>query len=626
MNATAAMPSPAKRADIQGLRGLAVLAVVLFHGFPAALPGGFAGVDIFFVISGYLITQVLLRSLEDARFSLRDFYRHRVRRLFPALYAMLLVVMVLGVAILPPKLLQELVYTQFFTSLFLSNFAFAHLSGYFDTASGLKPLLHTWSLGVEEQFYLVYPVILLVIWKYLRRWLWVALGVLAVLSFAMAELSLADSPEAGFYLPVSRAFELLLGALAVGAQQRFQMSELARRGVSIGGLVLVVASLALLNESLPFPGLWALPVCGGTAMLLVAQGGWSGRFLAAPPLVFTGDISYSLYLWHWPLFVFARMVVGDHAWVTLLCIALAFGAAWLSRLYVERPFLEGRVGRVWIFGGAAMAASIAAALLVFSLGGLPERFDGAQRAAFAAADDYNHDRSHCHAGKNERIPYAKTCVYGDAHADPSIAVWGDSHGTELSKALGDRLAAEHIAVRQITASACPPSVGFDIRYNRACRQQNADTLLHLKADNRIRTVILAANFLRYDEDQYAAMLGGLELSAIDLQAAGKRVVIVYPLPVYPFDPPSQAGLAMRLGRDPGAVGMSRGQFDQDNGATIAELDAFTQQHGIAALRPSDVLCDVHACHVYDPKAGVLYFNGQHLDLAGAGLLAATFRP
>ncbi len=264
-----------------------------------------------------------------------------------------------------------------------------------------------------------------------------------------------------------------------------------------------------------------------------------------------------------------------------------------------------------------MTLSLVSALLIFGAKGLPSRFSVPEQVAFAAADDYSHDRKTCHVAKDARLAYADTCVHGPA-TDATVAVWGDSEGAEFAQSLG----ALGVSVRQITTSACPPSVGYDIAYNHACRAQNADMLLHLKADARIRTVILTANYLRYKADNGAAMLSGLELSALDLQAAGKQVIIVYPLPVYAFEPPSQVGMAMRLGRNPAGVGMPRSQFDSDNAAVLAELDDFTQAHHIAALKPSDVLCDDNLCHVYDAHAGVLYFNGQHLSLKGAARLGA----
>lgn len=605
---------PHKRADIQGLRGIAVLAVVLFHISHSALPGGFAGVDIFFVISGYLITQILLRDMEAGAFRLRDFYQRRVRRLFPALFTVLAFTLVAGLAILPPKLLSELVYSQFFTTLFLSNFAFARLADYFDASASLKPLLHTWSLGVEEQFYLVFPLLLLALRRFARRFLWPILAALALLSLIAAQM--ATRPEATFYLPTTRAFELLIGALTVWAQGRLTLGEKARRLLSLSGVALLLASLIGLNDSLPFPGLWALPPCLGAALLLLTSDGWGNKLISAPPLVWTGDISYSLYLWHWPLLVFVRVVLGEAWWIALAAVIAAFVFAALSRRYIERPFLEKRPRRLWLWAGLAMTISIVSALLVFGAKGMPQRFNAAERAAFAAADDFSPDRKRCHIAQNARRDYRDTCVLGGAV--PSVAVWGDSEGVELARALAD----QGEDVRQITASACPPSVGYTIAYNRACRDHNADMLLHLKSDPNIRTVILAVNYRRYDAENSAAMMGGLELSALDLQAAGKRVVLLYPVPVYDFDPPSQVGLALRLGRDPSSVGMSRAQYDRENGQTIAALDAFSQSHNLATLRPSDVLCDAQRCRVYDPAAGVLYFNGQHLSMAGARRLTS----
>ena len=371
----------------------------------------------------------------------------------------------------------------------------------------------------------------------------------------------------------------------------------------------------------------ALPPCLGAALLLLTADGWGNRLISAPPLVWTGDISYSLYLWHWPLLVFARIVLGEAWWIALAAVIAAFVFAVLSRRYIERPFLEKRPRRLWLWAGLAMTTSIVVALLVFGAKGMPQRFNAAERAAFAAADDFSPDRKRCHIAQNARRDYRETCVLGGAV--PSVAVWGDSEGVELARALAD----QGEGVRQITASACPPSVGYTIAYNRACRDHNADMLLHLKNDPNIRTVILAVNYRRYDDENSAAMMGGLELSALDLQAVGKSVVLLYPVPVYDFDPPSQVGLALRLGRDPLTVGMSRARYDQENGQTIAALDAFSQSHNLATLRPSDVLCDAQRCHVYAPalkhrsgsatqNAGVLYFNGQHLSMAGARQLTS----
>ena len=599
-----------KRGDIQGLRGIAVLAVVVYHASHGVLPGGFAGVDIFFVISGYLITQILLKAMDGGGFSLREFYQRRVRRLFPALYVVLLVSLILGLLILPPKLLKEEVYSQFFTTLFLSNFAFARLADYFDTAAGLKPLLHTWSLGVEEQFYLVYPLVLLAIHRFARRYLWVILGVLAAVSLVVAEMSLRVRPEASFYLPTSRAFELLIGGLCLAVPT---LSDIVKRVLSLAGLALIVVTLVFIHDGIAWPGVMTLLPVVGTACLLVSSGAWGNRVVAALPLVFTGDLSYSLYLWHWPLLVYGRMVFGDAA--TAPVLVLAFGLAWVSRRFIEVPFLRA-TRRVWLWAGVVMMVSIVSALLIFGADGLPQRFNEEQRAAFSASDDFNHDRNHCHLAKNDRIAYGQTCVYGDKAA-PIIAVWGDSEGAELAPALGQDLAAKGMGVRQLTASACPPSLGYSIAYNPTCQAHNADMLAHLKVDPSVKIIYLTANYQRYADVDPHAMLSGMEASALKLKEAGKFVTIIYPLPIYHFDPPSQVGMAMRLGRDPRAVGMPKAQYLRENAAILAELDAFAKAHDIGSFKPSDVLCGANFCHVYEAEQGVLYFNGQHLSMSGA---------
>ncbi|MDI7775235.1 acyltransferase family protein [Asticcacaulis sp. EMRT-3] len=603
-----------KRADIQGLRGVAVLAVLGFHAFRGAVPGGFAGVDIFFVISGFLITRILLDGMEGGSFRLRDFYKRRIRRLFPALYGMLFAVLAAGLIILPPRLLSELVYTQFFTTLFASNFAFAHLSGYFDTQASLKPLLHTWSLGVEEQFYLAFPVILLVIRRFAARFLWPILAGLALLSLLAAMLTPGD---AAFYWPTTRAFELLIGALCLPLQT-YAATPARQHWLSVTGLVLIVASLALLNADLPFPGLYALPPCLGAACLLISAEGYGNRLIAAPPLVMAGNVSYSLYLWHWPLLVYGRMVLGEHLWVSVTALVLALAIAFLSWRFIEQPALKYAWprGRLWGLAAALMAASVLPCLLIFAGHGLPQRFSLREQTALAAAQDFSPDRKRCHLATGAQRAYADTCVLGTKGA-ASLAVWGDSEGVELAEALGE----SGMGVRQITASACPPSLGFRIAYNPACRAHNADTLLHLKADPAIKTVVLIANFDRYADA--AAMTGGLELSALDLSHAGKAVVIIAPLPVYNFDPPSAVGLYMRLGRDPRDLGQARVAFDAAHAAISAELQGFTAAHGMRLIRPADSFCDERLCHVYAARIGVLYFNGQHLSMAGARVLAAA---
>ena len=608
-----------KRADIQGMRAVAVLAVLAFHASHIVLPGGFIGVDVFFVLSGYLITQVLLRPMEEKRFSIREFYRRRIRRLYPALFTVLAFTLVMGLIFFPPTLLKELVKSQFFTTLFLSNFAFARETGYFDLQAELKPLLHTWSLGVEEQFYLLFPPILYVLHRWARRLLWPALFALAIWSLWFSQTRLTGHPEVSFFFPTSRAFELLIGALCVGIDRRFSLPAIAQKILSLAGLTTLAISFIVITEESPFPGLLGLLPCLGAAALLISPKGWGNRVLSWSPLVWVGDISYSLYLWHWPLLIFTRFVFPDSPWIIALALILSVGLAWLSWRYIETPFLRERPQKrplpVWAFGGIAMAASIGLCLCIYYAGGLPQRFSPQERVYLAATNDYNHDRNKCHMRSDRPLDYDKTCVYGAAEAKPSYAVWGDSHGAELAKVLGERLTAKGASLKSITMSGCPATLSR----KTVCRQHNIDTLAAMKADPNMRTVILVGN-LHDDDASSRAAIKGMEHTALELKKAGKQVVIVYPIPTFDFDPPSKLALESRAGHAPETIGTPHAAYENRRGHIRDEFARFTDINDMIGIRPDALFCD-SICHIYRPGAGVLYFNAGHLSLTGAGLLA-----
>lgn len=608
-------PHSHRRPDIQGLRAVAVISVIVYHALKPALPGGFIGVDVFFVLSGFLITGILLGTMQRGQFSLRDFYRRRVSRLFPALFVMLAVSMLLGFIVLAPQTLKELSLTQFFTTLFLSNLSFERISGYFDADASLRPLLHTWSLGVEEQFYLLFPLLLLALHKFLRPLLWPALVVLAGVSLWKAQQYLGTDPTKAFYHPFSRAVELLIGALAYGAATHWRLTVPVRQALSWVGLAGIVGSLVLLNDQTAFPGFWAMPACLGTAMLLLAQDGLPNRWLGARPLVVIGDMSYSLYLWHWPLLVYGHLAFGLSAWVTGTAVALSFVAAWLSRRYVEEPFLDGRRHwPVWWMALGAMTACILACLAIYLNEGVPQRFNAREQALFAAVEDHNPDRKRCHKRSNGTLAYADTCVYGDTSSPPVAAVWADSVGAELGMVYGEALGRSGQAVRSITASGCPAQIRDP---DPNCQLFNEQILAGLKADTDIRTVVLIASYLGYEREPDSLMPESFLAAAMALKQAGKQVVIIEPLPGFDFDPPSEVGLAARFGRDPRQIGITTAKYDEDNAATIALLRAFGRANAVPVVSSRALFCDDEMCRVYDPAAGVLFFDGVHPSLTGA---------
>src|SRR6202022_379874 len=308
-------PSDRYRPDIDGLRAIAVMLVVNFHAFPEAMPGGFCGGDIFFVISGFLITGILLRELDQKRFSLLAFYNRRIRRIFPALIVVLGTTLVLGWLWMLPAAYAQLSADVFASAAFFSNIAFLLQSGYFDIESGKKPLLHLWSLGIEEQFYLFWPLILMLVAR-LRRSILGAASIIGIGSFVLNAALIGSNPVATFYLPFTRAWELLAGAVLVSGWSQINQTGAASNWRAAVGLALIAVAASVLDTTRAFPGWWAVLPVGGAALLLSAPGAWICRtVLASRPLVWIGLISYPLYLWHWPLLVFFGLI--KFGWLTL---------------------------------------------------------------------------------------------------------------------------------------------------------------------------------------------------------------------------------------------------------------------------------------------------------------------
>ncbi|NOT40687.1 MAG: acyltransferase, partial [Alphaproteobacteria bacterium] len=305
-------PSPhseiAYRPDVDGLRTIAVGTVILFHGKLGIFPGGFVGVDVFFVISGFLISSILLGEIAHGRFSLAGFYERRIRRILPALITVLAAVMVAGALFFSPQDYVTLAKSAKAAALFYANFHFERQAGYFMPEAETQPLLHTWSLAVEEQFYLIAPLFLWAIARLQRRWQIAAVVAAFVASLAFSVWGTAQGDSSAFYLPYSRAFELLLGTmLAMGLFPAFRSSVVAE-AVGAAGLAMIAVAVLFFSASTPFPGYAALLPCVGAAFIIASGARHStvvARLLSTPAMVFTGKISYSLYLWHWPIFVFA---------------------------------------------------------------------------------------------------------------------------------------------------------------------------------------------------------------------------------------------------------------------------------------------------------------------------------
>ncbi|HMD32221.1 MAG TPA: acyltransferase, partial [Candidatus Acidoferrales bacterium] len=374
------------RADIDGLRAVAVLSVLGFHLRIGMFRGGFVGVDIFFVISGYLIGSIILHDLAAGRFSFGRFYERRVRRIIPALLAALAVTAVLAYVYFLPGELVAFAKSLLAAVLSASNFYFWTQSSYFSAPAEMKPLLHTWSLGVEEQFYVCLPIFLFLAHRYFPRRLRLSVVLVALASFVLSAVGAFRAPASTFYLLHTRAWELLVGVLIALEVFPEISSPLARNLAAGGGLALISASVLRYSPALPFPGIAALAPCAGAALVILSgRTGTSavGRLLSLRPVVFVGLISYSLYLWHWPIIVFQGMESVTASGLSaraakLISIAVSFAVATLSWKFVEMPFRQSgvRLSRPALFKLASTAAALVAAIGLATIlsGGMPSRY------------------------------------------------------------------------------------------------------------------------------------------------------------------------------------------------------------------------------------------------------------
>ncbi|MCG5240512.1 acyltransferase family protein [Azospirillum doebereinerae] len=623
------------RPDIDGLRAVAVIPVVLFHAGIGAFSGGFIGVDVFFVISGYLITALIAADIREGRFSIAEFYERRIRRLLPALVAMLLFSSAAASLILLPndfRLYSQSLLSALFS---VSNIFFWRQSGYFSEAAELQPLLHTWSLSVEEQFYVVLPVSMLLLHRYLKgRWIPV-LALAAALSFGLSVWLVTRKPDIAFYLIPTRAWELLLGSLlALGAVPAFR-SRMANEAGGLLGLGLIGWSVASFTSATAFPGLNALYPCLGAA-LLIHTGGMGtvvGRLLSLAPIVFVGAISYSLYLWHWPLIVFTNYYSFgemDGARVALL-LAATFGLAVLSWRFVEKPFrhAQGLLGGRRAFAHAGVAMALFAAFGAY--GTLTQGWGGRYDPRVVELDAYSTNRyaflPACHDRKPADVDAGRLCVIGakdvpDADKDVWL-FWGDSHAAATQDVYDDVF--RSIGKKAIVAAyhGCVPLFGLQrVGYPEPCYGFN-ESVKALIAKNKIKNVVITAYWTGYyhDTDQIdldptatsgrsreAILDDGITRTLTALDAAGVNIHLTDPLPgARHFAPRAMA--ASVAWKRPVDQPFSLAEFQQRNEAFFRTVQT-NASHIRSRLSLWKTICQGDVCP-YEHNGLPIYFDNNH---------------
>lgn len=417
------------RKEVDGLRALAVLPVILNHAKIPPFFGGFVGVDIFFVISGFLISSIIWKDVSNDKFSIVDFYERRARRIIPALVLVILVSCVAAYFTMLPDDLENFAQSVVATLAFSNNILLTLTSGYWELGSDFKPLLHTWSLGVEEQFYLIYPLLVMLLYRFKKQWFGPALIAGIIVSLFLSIWLTPKFPDASFYLIHTRAWELLLGAVCAYYKPRWELSAKGANWASLIGLLFIILSIVGIDEKTPYPSGYAILPCLGTALLLLyaEKGTFANRVLTIPVFVGVGVISYSAYLWHQPLFSFARILsiappsMAEMIALSLLTIALSY----LSWRFVEQPFRDRkRFSRKQIFTYSALACGtlIVAGLAVYRFSGLPERIPGIGLGQGS------------YIAYNERVfDYKKDAFPTDGK--PRILVLGNSTGRDLTNIL-----------------------------------------------------------------------------------------------------------------------------------------------------------------------------------------------
>lgn len=642
------------RADIDGLRAVAILAVLFYHAFPDVVPGGFIGVDVFFVISGYLIGGVIFQDLARGRFSLGNFYIRRVRRLFPALLLVLATSLVAGWGLLLSYELESLGRHVRDGLLFMLNLTLRReTGGYFATAADAKPLLHLWSLAVEEQFYIFWPVLMLALarWRGRRGLVVTVLGLLLAVSFGWNVVRVMNNPVATFFLPQTRVWELLLGVLLAHAEAGApgRLTDLVRRlngGMPANtraglGAGLILTALLLLGPDARFPGWWALLPTIGTMLLLSAgPGTWLSRWLLATPVaVFLGLVSYPLYLWHWPLLSFARITNGEEptVWVRLGLMALAFGLAVATWKLVEMPIRTGRLrastGALTGLVGAALGLGVLGQLaLQGALTPLSDQ-DPRVRALAAAAGAWDFPGADMQRVRLADDGMAARTLWRKQGAmSGTVLFLGDSniehYGPRLRAVIDDAPAA-HPSIAFLTGGSCLPIAGI-----HQPKQAHCGTLLETAFAQAValpaHRVVIAGLWSQYFAGTIPVEAGGQSLTTLGGQdaamvllgetirrfrAAGTEVVLVLTIPTGAGLSPKSLIRHEGLGLVATPGGRARADVEQANGSAIDRLAQTAAEAGATLVNPLDFLCADGWCPAVAPDGTPIYKDHQHLQPA-----------
>lgn len=618
--------SVAYRPDIDGLRAVAVTLVLLFHA-ELGMTGGFVGVDVFFVISGYLITRLILRDLDQGSFSLADFWTRRIRRIAPAALLVTLVSLVVGGFLMSPTDYEELGRSAIAQPLMVSNVFFWKKTGYFDGPADLKPLLHTWSLAVEEQFYIFFPLLLAFLGRSTRRTLFVTLTAISVVSFAISLWGMQYAASATFFLLPGRIWELMLGSLLCLIPLPEKLSVRTIQAIGLIGVAAIMIPAVCYTSSTSFPGATALGPCLGAAAVMYAGGharSWIGRGLSWQPLVQIGLMSYSIYLWHWPLLVFLRYRLGSEGFtadVRLFAFLASFAAGYLSWKFVETPFRHGELWRRRVVVYRAFAAATAMTVLlgwgVRQTDGLPQRFTPEMQKMFA---DLSAPASH-HFVSLEDVRANRLPEFGDPEGELRCLVWGDSHAMAILPPLDAACEALGIRGYHATYGGSLPLVDFLTDRDHAAPESYDEAVVDNILANRYDLVILAGYWSRDTEDP--RFVPAFQETIQQLREAGVRTLILRDVPIQKDGIVSMIAAPLRSSNNFEDIGITWEEHRSHQLAADTVIDSLVGGE-VTVIDPALCFVDENRrCRiVWDGKC--LYSDSHHLSLPGAQRLVPLF--
>jgi peptidoglycan/LPS O-acetylase OafA/YrhL len=638
------------RPDIDGLRALAVLAVILYHAEIPGFGGGYVGVDVFFVISGYLITQLLAGSpKKPLRSRLKDFYLRRARRILPALFATSLIVAVASATILLPWDLATLGRYLAATPLFWTNVtAWVTGGGYFGSKAAHVPITHFWSIAIEEQFYLFYPIALVLIGKYVPRHQRMALIALATVSFAVCVWGSYHAYAANYFLAPSRAWELLLGGVFATSWQRSLKSQIANELLAVAALVTLSFVTYWYGPTIRYPGWYAIAPCAASAILIQTgrqQSTLVGKFLSLRPFVFTGLISYSLYLWHYPVLGLASyyFLQEFHGFRLSMLIASIYILAVASWKWIEMPIRRRQFlkSNRWFVSSALIVSTVilATGILFWKSDGLPWRFPPETRVPGIAWLWEGDFLPKCEKLSLDKIAAGRLCSVGPQDADAVRGVvWGDSHAMALLPAYEQLAKLHHMRLYFAVRTSCRPLVGTTKRewseaWNSQCGAFNAAAAQAVRQLDP-RLLILNAHWIDVDADLVPPSSEDVDPEDSNfkrglletLRAAGsinRSVCIVLDVPEYNYDLPKALGVARKRGIAEDFLKLTRAEAQERYRGPERDIRALAQQHRtLQFVDPKDLLCRGDSC-IFESSGQLLYGDGDHLSWTGAQYVATA---